>query len=61
MQAVTDPGGTMSLARACWELSQEFTVDAEPDPVLALGLAVDFLKAHPRGWRGDEETVEQAA
>jgi hypothetical protein len=51
---VSTPTSARSLPSLCYEA-------ADGDPILALLLALDFLKEHGRSWRGELETVEAEA
>jgi hypothetical protein len=51
---MSDRGTVHSLPLLCYEA-------ADGDPVLALALALDFIREHGREWRGESEQAEEAA
>jgi hypothetical protein len=51
---VSDRGTVHSLPMLCFEA-------ADGDPVLALALALDFIREQGREWRGESATVEAEA
>jgi hypothetical protein len=51
---VNDRGTVHSLPMLCFDA-------ADGDPILALALALDFIRDYGREWRAEDERAEEAA